>query len=226
MSRYIGEKREWGRYVYVKENLLSILTKEIRRVRRGTVLLSSVTDPYQPIENELKLTRECIRLLNRGRFRIVVQTKSNLVVRDLDLLSGYNNEAGITVTVLDEEVRKAFEPFASKPIDRFKALEEIVKSKVNPYLFIAPILPIYTLNDIEEIFKLTSEIGVDRVLIDKLNLKAMNWRSIKQALLKLDPEMLSVWEKILFRDRDYFQRIKSKIFDLSERYSLHVEFCY
>ena len=112
------EKRDsWGRWVGVKENAVERL-----RNRRGSldgkrIYMSSVTDPYQPVERERKLTRGLLEILARHRPKLVVQTRSPDVVRDADLFReivahGGRVQVNMTVTTDDEDVRRTFEPSA------------------------------------------------------------------------------------------------------------------
>lgn len=105
------ERDGWGRWVKVKENALELLQKRRRKpLLDATIYISSVTDPYQPIERELSLTRALLEeLLAYHQVRLVVQTRSPLVVRDLDLLAQFPAvRVNMTVTTDDEAVRKAF----------------------------------------------------------------------------------------------------------------------
>ena len=97
----------------VKENALALLERKRRSTLLGkTIYMSSVTDPYQPIEKRLGLTRELLRILaERYQPRLVIQTRSPLVTRDVDLLRRFEHvQVNMTITTDSEEVRRAFEP--------------------------------------------------------------------------------------------------------------------
>ena len=87
MSRLGHRGEEWGSFVDVKVNAPQVLRAEAVRRKPGRVLLSSVTDPYQPVERRFKLTRSILRILLDYGYPIVVQTKSTLVLRDIKHLS-------------------------------------------------------------------------------------------------------------------------------------------
>jgi len=84
MKRFTGHGEEWGEFVDVRVNAPQVLTRELSRTAKGVVLLSSVTDPYQPLEKKYELTRKCLQKLLMYQFPITILTKSTLVLRDLD----------------------------------------------------------------------------------------------------------------------------------------------
>jgi len=140
------EKRdEWGYWVTVKENALSLLGKKrVSTLRGKTIYMSSVTDPYQPIEKKLKLTRGLLKLLaDRYQPRLVIQTRSPLVTRDLDLLSRFDHvQVNMTVTTDSEEVREAFEPTCPNNRVRIRAIQEVREEGVEACITLTPLLPV------------------------------------------------------------------------------------
>jgi DNA repair photolyase len=165
MRRYSGHKEEWGDFVDVKINAPEILKKQLDKAKRGTVWVSSVCDPYQPLEKKYGLTRKClVELLNR-QFPLNLQTKSALVLRDLDLLSQFKDvEVGFTITTDDEPTARLFEPMASSVQDRIEALREIHSKGIKTFVFLGPILPGNPENLVE---KMAGK--VDLVYIDRMN---------------------------------------------------------
>ncbi len=165
------EAREsWGKHVAVRSNIASVLGREVVRMPRGLVGISTITDAYQPVEGKYRLTRQSIKLLLENGFRITVQTKSPLVRRDLDILSGYrgNSDVGITLTCLSRDKSDLLEPGAPSPDSRVRALEELSYEKINSWIFYGPIVRGFnddpeTVNGIVEISRaLNSRIIFDR----------------------------------------------------------------
>jgi DNA repair photolyase len=110
MKRYSGHKEAWGDFVDVKINAPEVLQKQLGKAKRGTVWISSVCDPYQPLEATYELTRRCLKELVKKQFPVNIQTKSELVLRDLDLFKEFEEiEVGFTITTDDEKVAKLFE---------------------------------------------------------------------------------------------------------------------
>jgi DNA repair photolyase len=165
MRRYSGHEEAWGDFVDIKVNAPEILKKQLERAKRGKVWVSSVCDPYQPLEKKYRLTRQCLSALLEKQFPLNLQTKSTLVVRDLDLLVGFEDaEVGFTITTDNEEIAKLFEPKASSVEDRIEALGEIKSRCVKTFAFIGPILPG---NPKKLVNKLAGK--VDRVYVDRMN---------------------------------------------------------
>jgi DNA repair photolyase len=165
MKRYSGHKEPWGEFVDVKINAPEVLRKQLRRAKRGTVWISSVCDPYQPLEAKYELTRRCLKELLEKQFPVNIQTKSKLVLRDRDLLKDFKEiEVGFTITTNDEKIAGFFEPGAASVAERVKALETLHTSGIQTFAFIGPLLP----GDPE---KLVEDLAglVDRVFIDRMN---------------------------------------------------------
>ena len=165
MKRYSGHKEPWGEFVDVKINAPEVLRKQLQRAKRGTVWISSVCDPYQPLEAKYELTRRCLKELLEKQFPVNIQTKSKLVLRDMDLLKDFKEiEVGFTITTNDEKIARSFEPGAASVSDRMKALEKLHASGMRTFAFIGPLLP----GDPE---KLVADLAglVDKVFIDRMN---------------------------------------------------------
>lgn len=165
MKRFTGHREPWGKFVDIKINAPQVLESEIRRAKRGTVCLSSVTDPYQPLEKKYRLTRACLEILLKYQFPIDILTKSPLIIRDIDLLKRFEDlEVGFTITTDDENIRKIFEPKSPSIASRIQALKEIHRNGIKTYGFIAPMLPLSP----EKILNMLAG-GVDRIMVDKMN---------------------------------------------------------
>ena len=165
MKRYSGHKEPWGEFVDVKINAPEVLRKQLERAKRGTVWISSVCDPYQPLEAKYELTRRCLKELLEKQFPVNIQTKSKLVLRDMNLLKDFKEiEVGFTITTNDEKIARSFEPGAASVSDRMKALEKLHASGMRTFAFIGPLLP----GDPE---KLVADLAglVDKVFIDRMN---------------------------------------------------------
>ncbi|NPV04508.1 MAG: radical SAM protein [Syntrophaceae bacterium] len=164
MKRFTGHREPWGAFVDVKINAPELLAREIRRKPVGRVWVSGVCDPYQAVEKKYRLTGRCLEILRENRWPVTIQTKSALVLRDIEILARFEDiEAGFSIATADETVRKLFEPGASPIRDRVRALDVLHARGVRTYAMIAPILP-GAEGLIEELPG-----KVDYVLIDRLN---------------------------------------------------------
>jgi DNA repair photolyase len=165
MRRYSGHSEPWGEFVDVKVNAPELLRKQLERAKKGTVWISSVCDPYQPLEAKYRLTRRCLEAFLEKQFPVNIQTKSKLVLRDLDLLRRFGViDVGFTITTDDERMARLFEPLASSVKDRIEALEKIHEAEIRTFAFIGPLLPGNPENLIESL-----EGKVDYVYIDRMN---------------------------------------------------------
>ncbi len=140
--RKFHPNEKWGSYVDVKINAPELLEKEITRSKKGVVMLSSVTDPYQPLEGKYELTRKCLEILLKHDFPVTILTKSPLVTRDISILKKFRGcTVGVTITTNDDKTKNIFEPFTPPFADRIEALKRLHESGLKTYAFIGPMLP-------------------------------------------------------------------------------------
>jgi DNA repair photolyase len=134
---------DWGAFVEVKANIGALLRHELeRKKRKGSVLLASVCDPYQPVEARFGLTRTCIEALLAFGWRVDILTRSPLVTRDTSLLaSSPNVSAGFSIPTDDDSVRRVLEPNAPPIPERVEALRHLHAAGISTWVFISPMLP-------------------------------------------------------------------------------------
>jgi DNA repair photolyase len=138
-------KDTWGQWLHVKTNALELLKRKRQRpLINKTIYMSSVTDPYQPIEKRLELTRSILEeLLTYHQARLVIQTRGTLVTRDLDLLRQFEYlQVNMTVTTDDERVRRAFEPTCPSNPKRLDAIQELAEAGIQTCITLTPLLPV------------------------------------------------------------------------------------
>ena len=165
--------QEWGSYLDIKTNAPELLEKEIKNAKRGTVMLSSVTDPYQPVEKKYELTKKCLEILLRHDFPITVLTRSPLITRDIDLLKKFNEcSVGVSITTNNDKIKNLFEPLTPPFKTRIETLEKLYTSGLHTYAFIGPILPM----DARAVGEAVAP-NVEHVFIDKLNYPQL-WKKI------------------------------------------------
>jgi DNA repair photolyase len=199
MKRFTGHKEPWGDFVDIKINAPDILRAEIARKRRGMVWVSGVCDPYQPLEARYRLTRRCLEILAEHEWPVIVQTRSPLVLRDVDILKrGRDFEAGLSVTTADKGVAELFEPNAPPIRDRIRALDELHKAGIKTYAMIAPMLP-----GAENLPEVLAE-KVDHLIVDRMNYNYGDWVYRKYGL---DDKMTD----------DYFNRTGREIASSCEK---------
>lgn len=170
MKRFTGHIEPWGEFVDIKINAPELLQKEIGKKPKGRVWISGVCDCYQPSEKRYQLTKKCIEILAGHDWPLTIQTKSPLVLRDIELLKqAADIEIGFSVTTAEDNIRRIFEPLAPSINERIKALEELHQSGIKTFAMIAPMLP-----GAEGLSSLLNG-KVDYVLIDKMNYRNADW---------------------------------------------------
>ena len=192
------------------------MKRDLFGLKKGLVSLSTVTDPYQSPERKYRLTRRILEDLAAGNFPVSILTKSNLILRDIDILKKFNRknlEVGFSITTLDEDVKRHFEPNSPSIKDRINALKQLSDQGIRTWVFIAPILPFLSENTISG---LLDEIrySVDYIMLDKLNIKSGNWYGIGKVLKSIYPFLYQKWKEILFskdNKRRYYQDLYNKI---------------
>jgi DNA repair photolyase len=216
MRRFSGHLRDpWGTFVDVKANLLDVLSKELPRRSGGSIWLSSVCDPYQPLERKCELSRGVIDLVSRdSRFQLSILTKSSLVLRDLDLLERMKDmiDVGFTITTFSGNAQPIFEPHASHVVERTKALARLGEAGIDTWVFIAPILPHVTEEELEQGLRRLAEAGVKRLMTDRYNARGMIMRRTLQAYKQWRPNIdLEEMRKLLWHGDEYYRRLDKKI---------------
>ena len=147
-SRDIQKRDDWGKWVNVKENAVELLRKRKSGTLDGKLIyMSSVTDPYQPVERQLELTRGLLQTMaDRGdRPKLVVQTRSPDVVRDCDLyrrieVNGGSIQVNMTVTTDDEDIRRTFEPHCPSNPRRLDAIGQVQAEGIDTCITMTPLL--------------------------------------------------------------------------------------
>ena len=157
----------WGDWVRVKQNAALKLSRIRRSLEGKTIYLSSATDPYQPIERRLELTRSLLPILAEKGAHLVVQTRNPLVVRDIDLLRRFDWVCvNFSVTTDSEEVRRAFEPRNPPIPDRLNAATEIAEAGIPVAITMTPLLLV---EDPAELAHRVARTGASRFVVESFS---------------------------------------------------------
>jgi DNA repair photolyase len=170
MKRFTNHREGWGEFVDVKINAPELLAHEVKRKRAGRVWISGVCDPYQPLEKKYMITKRCLDILVENGWPFTVQTKSPLVLRDIETLKRADDtEVGFTITTADERIRRLFEPGAPPSSKRIEALADLHSEGIRTFAMVAPILP-----GAEGLVGALKG-KVDHVILDRLNYHYADW---------------------------------------------------
>jgi DNA repair photolyase len=177
MKRFTGHREPWGQFVDVKICAPDLLRLELTRKAPARVWVSGVCDPYQPLEAEYGLTRQCLSILAQSNWPVTVQTRSALVLRDIDVFQqGTGFEVGLSIATGDDRIRRLFEPDAPPIEDRLSALDELHRAGLRTYAMIAPMLP-----GAESLPGMLAG-RVDRITVDRMNYHYADWVYRKHGL--------------------------------------------
>lgn len=135
-------RSEWGTAVTVKRNAATVLAREVRKLPRGLVMISTATDPYQFVEGKYRITRHALEVLLRAGWPTSVLSRAPLMVRDLDLFSRFEMiETGMSVPTLDDRARALLEPWAPPIEARLRCLRTLADAGLKTFVSFAPAYP-------------------------------------------------------------------------------------
>jgi len=203
MQRFHPHEEAWGEYVDVKVNAVEAVARQVERLPAGEVFVSSACDGWQPIEAERQLTRECCRILVAHGFKPNTHTKSRLVLRDLDGLSGHDARVAVTVTTLDESLRRLWEPRTPPVEERFEVIAKARDAGLETGIMFGPLLPFLSDQQVsvDAMLERAADLGIDRVWVDALNPRPKVWPSVRALLERSFPELVERYQRVLFWPR-------------------------
>jgi DNA repair photolyase len=230
MGRFVGKNiKDWGEYVYVKINAAELLREELPKKLKNKgkakeVFLSSVTDPYQGLEAKYQITRKCLEELFRFGFAgtTSILTKSDLVMRDIDILKKLNAIVGVTITSTDDSISRYFEKYAPSSSQRFDALRKLNQAGLRTYAFIGPLLPHFVAkpDELEKLFKKLTEAGTKDIFIEHLNLSSYIRGRLMQEMMGVSKDVLETFYSS--QSKSYRKELEEMIYRLVKKYNMHL----
>lgn len=182
----------WGNFLDVKEFDWEKIRPE--KFTGKTILLSSVTDPYTPLEVKYENTRRVLEKLVGTKAGVHILTKSRLVERDIDLFQQFEDiQVGVSLNTLDEELAAIIEPRASKPQARLEALQKVAECGIPTYVFVSPIFP--RISDWKEVIKAAHSF-TDDFRFENLNFRGHNTPRIMFLVAEKYPELMELYREI------------------------------
>ena len=209
MKRFTGHREPWGRFIDVKINAADLIPEKTSRYEGRSIYMSSVTDPYNPPERKYEITRGILKRLIPLKPYLAIQTKSDLVLRDIDILTRFRNcEAGLTMTTIDDSIRREIEPHTSSVRKRITALKNLKDAGIKTYVFIGPILPYVT--EWKEIIKSTKNF-TDLYMFENLNIAGSVWSSVVKWLREKHRSLIPKYRRIYFTKSSYWDKVERDI---------------
>ena len=201
----------WDTTLEVKTNIPLILARELRSKKPGVVGISTVTDPYQPLEQKYRITRSCLELLLQHDFPAHIQTKSALVTRDIDLITRFSDsQVMVSIGTIHDHERTLLEPYTSSVQERLDALRKLSDAGIRTAIFFGPVYPTITADDIPRILEVFSKSGVSEIWIDRLNLKPGIWETMQRSL-QSNQKLLRIFSERLGNPAEYYTTIREQI---------------
>lgn len=222
MKRFTGHTEPWGFFVDVKINAPDSIPEKTDKFKNKSICIGSVTDPYQPIERKYKLTRKILEKLIPLQSHLDLMTKSDLVVRDIDLFKQFTNcIVAISLSMLNEKLRKQLEPVASTSNKRINVLKELHKAGIQTALFISPIFPEIT--DWKALINKT-KFFIDEYWFENLNIYPSIRGEIYKFLRKNKPELVQKYKEIYAKDSYYWDIEENKIKEFCKKIKCRIYF--
>jgi DNA repair photolyase len=201
------------------------------RLEGEVISIANSSDPYPNLEAKTGLTRKCLEILSQQDCRIQVITKSNMVVRDIDLLAKIPSMVSVTITTDDDDLAKVIEPHAPSPLERLKAAETLIKKGIPTSVRIDPIIP--SLNDNpESLIKILASMGVRHVTVSTYKVKPDDWQRFSVTMPKVAEKLKKVYfekgEKIArytYLPRDFRRRLMENLRSTVERCGMKFGIC-
>lgn len=206
MKRFTNHPEAWGEFLDVKRCEKKISTKKLTGKK---VFLSSVTDCYNPYEEKYEITRKILQQLVDIDCKLTISTKSNLVLRDIDLLKKMKDvEVAISINTLDEKLKKDMDR-ASSIENRIETLKVLHENRIKTILFMSPIFPEIT--DYKSIIKKTKDF-VEVYWFENLNLRASYKTYMMEYIKKNYPQYIDLYDEIYIKkDNSYWEELSLEI---------------
>lgn len=228
--RFASRAGKWGGFVAPKVNFPQVLARELQRKQAlsGRIILGTVTDAYQPAEAEFGLARKSLEILaaQYPYVEIELLTKSDLVVRDADLLGRLRRcSVGFTVTVPGDRAAAVLEPGAAPPSARLRAVGKLAAAGIDVWAFIAPVLPGITdaPRVLERLVGALREAGVREVYLDALNPYPASVGRLMVAYRANFPGALKWLDRYLSDPHGYLRTLSGELAALSRRYGCYIK---
>lgn len=213
MKRFTGHSEEWGTFLDVKE---WGVIKNPQKYKGQRVVIGSVTDGYNPQEEEFENTRKLLFQLKDSGAEILICTKSDLVVRDIDLLKDMGH---VTVSWSVNTLDEAFKDDMDKAVSierRIRAMKEVYDAGIRTVCFVSPVFPGIT--DFEAIFERVKD-QCDLFWLENLNLRGGFKKDIMDYIAGKHSELVPLYDKIYNKkDRSYFEMLEKKAADMADKY--------
>jgi DNA repair photolyase len=214
----LNRAEEWGEFVDVKINLADILYEELKNnssIKR--VLIGSTTEVYQHVEKKYKLTRDVLTLLSEFKIPVTILTKSDLIVRDIDILKlNKENEICFTISPVSDEYLRLFEKRSPLNKDRINAVKQLLDNNINVYPHIGPLMPGF--DGVEDAVQNDKQLFLPRIDFEIFNYNTMDGELIKDIYKKHIASKYDLFSKVYSNEEEYNKYWGDKIKEIDKVY--------
>jgi DNA repair photolyase len=211
--------------IYVKTNATKLLKKELEKITNGVIILGSVNDPYQNAEKNFKITRNLLNIIKQKNFSYHILTKSDLVLRDIDILSEIK-KCFVTISIIsiNSNISKIFEKNVISTKNRFQTMKKLSDKGIKTGIAIIPILPFLVEDEFENIIKTAKKYKAKYIIHKSLELKGDQKNVFFDAIKNYRNDLVGRYENLFkdnyLPDKKYITKIDKKLDKLCQIYNL------
>jgi len=214
-----------------KKDLMPRLKREATKLKGETISIANSSDPYPNLEAKTCLTRNCLEILTNQDCKLQIITKSNLIVRDIDILKKVPSMVSLTITADNDDTAKLIEPYAPLASERLRAIETLVQKDIPTTVRLDPIIPF--INDKPEILVETlASIGIKHITCSTCKITSENWKRISIAKPKIAEKLRFLYfengEKMgrhIYLPKGLRVKLLKTVRELAEKYDMRFGTC-
>jgi len=211
--------------IYIKKNAVSILEKELQHKAKGTVIIGSVHDPYQPAEESYQLTKNILMLLKKYEFACHILTKSPLILRDINILSSMNSTVTVSIVSLEKKQTDLFEhENITSTQNRLQLVKTLNEHTIKTGVALIPIIPYITDNELENIIKESKKHKARYLLHNYLELKGEQKKKVCCLIQQHYPSLIDkcnlLYENTIQPKKEYIKTIDNTITQYCKQYNV------
>ncbi|WP_312071567.1 SPL family radical SAM protein [Anaerotignum propionicum] len=232
--KYLQEKGDFSDSIFVKTNIVEALERQLRNPKwdKAIINLGGVTDNYQTAEAMEKQMPEILRLMIQYNNPIIISTKSDLILRDFDLIDELSRKTYVniasTITTANETLQRKLEPGGVSPLRRFLMLKEFAKTKASTAVHMMPLLPLLTDGEenLNAVFSQARDVHVDYLLAGLLYLRGETKQVFYHFLKKEYPNLLGEY-RILYQNgglKDYRGPLYERLGRIRDKYQISFDY--
>jgi DNA repair photolyase len=211
--------------IYIKRNAPEILAKELKKLKKGKIIVGSVHDPYQKREDIELITRSLLRIIKKYNFSCHILTKSDLVLRDADIISQIKRSmVSISISCLNTKTSKFFEENVPFPEKRLNIISKLKSHGIKTGIAVIPILPYITEKDLYRVYENAILLNVDYIIFKPLELKGDQKKCFMKKLENFDFDMIEKYNRLykdsILPEKNYIRELKKKIRESCQNYEI------